>query len=103
MTISPTPYCHSSLQSVTLKVCIMVTNFLLMLKEPSVRDVEGHFFLALTLFRVSVCLSHVLFSPPYSPPLYSKTSVADGSIRDREKLVDTLYVIKTKILNLVEV
>ena len=82
----------------------MVTYFLLMLIEPSARDVEGqHFFLALTLFRVSVCLSHVLFSPPYSPPLYSKTSVADGSIRDREKLVDTLYVIKTKILNLVEV
>ena len=64
----------------------------------SAREVEGQqFFLALTLFRVSVGLIHDLFFSPHSPPCSSlSTSVkkintypADGSIRSRLKLVDT--------------
>ena len=54
------------------------------------------FFKALTLFRVSVGLSHVLLSSLaqlFSSLEQSKkinNSLADGSISDRRKLVDTL-------------
>ena len=71
------------------------TNFLLELIELFAREVDGQNFL--TLFRVSPCLRHVLFSFLTRPrsTRVQKFNVyrADGFISSRRKLVDTLYYV----------
>ena len=58
-----------SLQFSSLQFSSVSTNFRLILIEPSARDDVGQqFFRALTLFRVSVGLSHLLFYSLHSPP-----------------------------------
>ena len=68
------------------------TNFHQELKELSAGDVEGQLFSSLARFEPCSLLLPLLL-PQYSlstrvPKIY--TSLADGSIRFRRKLVDTL-------------
>ena len=68
----------------------MSTNFRLELRESPAREVEDQqYFLAPTLFRGSLGLSHVLFS---SSRQNMNTSLSDDSLSSRRKLFDTLYI-----------
>ena len=77
-------------------------NCCLELIGPSARAVEAQqFFRALTLCRVLLGLSHVLFSSPHSPPWTYlstgvqkiNTSLADGSMSSGRKLLFRMYMI----------
>ena len=76
----------------------MSTNIRTELVESSARLVEGQpFFLALTLLRVSLDLSHVVFSFPHPPPAPPALLFrADCSINSGQKLVDALYVLQIR-------
>ena len=80
--------------------------------EQSVGDVErlNSSFEPLTLFRVIIVgLSYILFSSPQPPRpsilirvQNSKTSLADGSISDRQKLVEKVYTYYVSVARIKE-
>ena len=89
------PYWHADYYEsfLILAACPLVLR--LELTGPSAREIEGWQF-----FRVSLGLSHVLFSPPlFSRPKSNKvnTSLADGSISSRRNFVDTLFFIGSPV------
>ena len=79
------PYRHEFVLQNAVLLYSVSTYFRLEFIEPSAREVEGQqFSWALTLYRVSLCFGHVLFSPrSHLPPIRVQqinTSLAGGSI-----------------------